>query len=184
MSNKTPYKYRILDFYLRAEILIDIILITVFIFLADYLKQKYSWNIKFDREFLKTLHGDLIATCISLIGFIVASLTILISMKESIKSRLDQTQKISSGLELFFSSDTYSVLIKKFNTGTFLLIIVFFLLCILKLGYNIATEYYSKILAFLLILIFSTVFRTFFLLVLVTRLQKQGKNSESSSSWY
>lgn len=168
MTKFQKIKLKILDFYLRIPVLMDIILILITIGLINYLNDE-ELVLSFDGDRLKSISSDLISTSISLAGFVLAALTIIVTFKDTV------TDKASiDGKSTFFNSPKYFDLVKVFYSASLVLIFVFLILTTIKISdifKKIGIEQYIIIGA--LILIFTTVLRSLILLYQIIKLQKK-----------
>jgi len=115
------------DFYLKSAIIIDIMVLIAIIFLQNrYGLFKMPSK---DDDWVQSTFSSLISTSISLAGFILASLTIVVTFKSSIKAKLtDNELEKLNGLELILSSKHYTKIINLFKQVLYELVFVFVLL--------------------------------------------------------
>lgn len=175
--SKIPFYIRIVNLYLKIPIIYDF-LITCFLVGCLMLLQRKEIISKFDYKIIESLNSDLISTSISLAGFILASLTIIVTFKDSVTSRnqgdSEEEAKKRNGSDLFFLSKHYYPTVKIFYRASLILLIVFFILAFIKVINEILnTEMYVWINISALILIVTTVLRSLYLLLQIIKLQNQ-----------
>ncbi|MAC95435.1 MAG: hypothetical protein CMC96_08030 [Flavobacteriales bacterium] len=172
---KVPFYIKVLDVYLKVPILIDLI-VTAAILWGVYLMQQKALLTIFDNAVMKSLNSDLISTSISLAGFVLAALTIIVTFKDSVNSREDS----NSGRDLFFKSKAYYPTVKVFYRASLVLLFIFLTLSLCKITEG---QYPAKVYNFIVIanlcLIVTTVLRSLYLLLKIIKLQdkanQQGK---------
>lgn len=99
------------DSYLKIPIIIDMIIVSVIVF---YPKKYYFLSYKItDRATLLNLLSNLVGTCVSLAGFILAALTIVVTFKANIKSK--NIQDSENAMEYFFSTPHYNSIVETFK---------------------------------------------------------------------
>lgn len=102
---------KILDKYIKYPLLYDLIIVSIFILVKHILSNKNIISINIPLETLKSVVSDIISTTISLAGFILASLTIIVTFKDNINHK-EIYNKIEAkidltGMELLFTSKHY-----------------------------------------------------------------------------
>ncbi len=174
--NKIPFHIKVINWYLKRPIICDTVFTIVLLF-ALLVLQKKGLVSTFDCEIIKSLNSDLISTSISLAGFILASLTIIVTFKDSVTSRnidIQDSKKNQNGRDLFFLSKHYYPTVNIFYRASLILLLIFFLLAIVKvINNNLDNEIYSLIIIGSLIIIVTTVFRNLYLLLQIIKLQNQ-----------
>ncbi|PSK91040.1 hypothetical protein [Taibaiella chishuiensis] len=116
---------KIMDRYFNHAITADLFVACLF-FLADYKFGVFSFAY-LDKPSAMDFISNLIGTCISLAGFILAALTIIVSFKSNIKARRDY-HNIESALELFLNTKNYERVVKFFKKAIVEFIIIVMLL--------------------------------------------------------
>ena len=167
MKRFVEIKLKILDFYLMYPISIDLVFSIVICIIHFFLIKKYSF-LDFDSIRLKSITSDLISTTISLAGFVLASLTIIITFKDNSKN-----QPQESGTTVLFNSSKYFDLVRIFYGAAIMLFIVFLFLTVIKISDifdHIKISNY--VLLSCILLVSTTVMRTIYLLIQIIKLQK------------
>jgi hypothetical protein len=171
---------RLFDGYYARPILYDFLIVTIICVLYWFLTTKYSFAILSDEEFIKSFTTDLLNTSISLAGFILASLTIIVTFKDNSEAKKqglseDQITRLT-GLELLFSSKHYATIVKTFLTSVFLLLSGFLVLSLYKFLFSQLPIFIADYLIIISVFIISlTVFRCILLLYNIIRLQISSK---------
>lgn len=172
MKNRTTPRYiNALDMYLKFPIMSDLLIVFVLITSIRVLNA-YDFTSPIDINRLNELCSDLISTSISLAGFVLASLTIIVTFRDKISP--NNTNEKSSGSNIFFSSDNYFKLVKLFYRAAIILITIFLILTIVKLTdwfrYNGLQDF---IIVGTLLIIVTTVLRSLYLLFQIIKLQNR-----------
>lgn len=166
----------LMDKYYAKPIRFDFVIIVLICLVYKLLTSKYHFSLLNDSEFVKAFTTDLLNTTISLAGFVLASLTIIVTFKDNTtakkQSTSDQEASQSSGLELLFSSKHYSTIVKTFSTAVFLLLAGFVVLSLFKFFFTKLPAYFGDYLLIISILIIAlSVFRCVLLLYKIIKLQ-------------
>ena len=177
MIKKTFIK--IADKYIRRPLLWDIIIcslmVALFYFLLEY-KKYYTLDV--DLESLKSNLSDIISTSVSLAGFVLASLTIIVTFKDNIAQKQQEPNpdtnpnNIITGVELLFTSKHYKRIVGVFSWAAFILLFLFFIFSGIKMFTKILSIhiiFYSTIVGITLIAL--TIFRSLLVLYQIIRLQ-------------
>ena len=121
---------------------------------------------------LKEISTDLISVTISLAGFILAALTIIVTFKDSVDSRIQIGNDAKTGKDLFFSSHNYFTSVRIFYRGAIILLGLFLFLTLCKIvTIEQNDEYYLMTSLFVIFLITLTVLRSILLLILIIKIQ-------------
>lgn len=168
-------KFNFIDLYLKHPISLDVFLIlSLFLvnhFLPIFFTIKYSLNTQLN------VLSSLIGTSVSLAGFILAALTIIVAFKSNIASK--KPEEANNPLELLFSTDNYPKIIKVFKDAIIELTVVFIALYIVWIMLdNLTGSILLNSNIYGAILIFLTVFRTLFVLFLVLTLDTSNDETE------
>jgi hypothetical protein len=117
-------KTKVLDFYYKYPLIIDTVILT----LLYNLNANISLiKLEIDRDSLISIISSLIDNCVSLSGFILASLTIIVTFKASLHAK--KVEDSNNELELFFlSGENYKKVITVFKGAIFELTLLFILL--------------------------------------------------------
>lgn len=104
-------KDKAIDFYINNALIIDFVsVIFIWVINSNLSLLKYNTGSK---EFNIDILSDIIAASISLSGFILASLTIIVAIKSNLANKSAKNAK--NPLELFFSPKNYSKIINIFQ---------------------------------------------------------------------
>jgi hypothetical protein len=157
------------DHYLNNSIFVDITLISI-LWICNTSFSWFNFKIASKSENIEIL-GDVVASSISLAGFILASLTVIASIRSNIANRPPEGAK--NPLELFFSNENYIKIVQVFKDAIIELIAVF----IISFGFWVSKENFEnytifKLLISCIIIIFLSVART--LMVLFTIIKIPG----------
>ncbi|MBP5982256.1 MAG: hypothetical protein KA734_00930 [Fluviicola sp.] len=169
MTKSKKALLKMLDFYLKFPVLLDIALVILISSCTLILKNKGILR-DFDVERLKSISSDLISTSISLAGFVLAALTIIVTFKDSATGKSS-----TDGKSTFFNSGKYFDLVKVFYSAALVLIFTFVILSTIKISdifKNLKIEQYVILGA--LILICTSVLRSLILLFQIIKLQKNS----------
>ena len=168
-------KTRLLNIYFKAPIIIDYIL-SIILFLIIFLLQK---KIKFgipSNEIILSVISDLSNVSLTITGFILTLLTLLITFKSSLKLKIEDVTNDDSKFDIFFASELY------FETNKHLKNAMKSLLFIAIIGYaikliSISNEFiiyfFSVIMLVVLIL---TLLRCLLILNLILNYQRNNKS--------
>jgi|TARA_R110002051_G_scaffold323268_1_gene416306 hypothetical protein len=119
---KISDKYReLVDSYLQYALFIDIAVIGI-LWLLNSKVHFISFEFKSKIEHLSIVE-NIIGASISLAGFILASLTIIVAIRSNILSK--QPENSANPLELFFSTGTYKAIVKVFKIAIIELVFCF-----------------------------------------------------------
>ncbi len=134
---------KILDIYFRTPIFFDILFSILYLMIS----RKYTLFhfVYINSTDVSSLTSNLIGTSISLAGFLIASLTIIVTIKSNLLSK--KLEESSSALELLFNSSNYKQIVSVFKKSIIeLIIIVAVLYSIWTLNQNISHWLYNQIL--------------------------------------
>jgi len=118
----------------------------------------------------------LIGASISLAGFVLASLTIIITFRDNINHKeivrkIEKKEKLD-GIELIFCSRHYKRIVGVFSWACFIFLIIFASLSIIKLiAYSMDVQILLDFTIFALVLISLTIFRSLLILYNIIKLQ-------------
>lgn len=124
LKYNTPWYYKIIDFYLRKPIIIDIILSLLFLLLNCFINSVFEGFLIFSKDALSDILNELISTSLSLGGFVLAALAILASIKQTV-SDLDESKKPKDGREFFFNGFGYKNVVQIYSLACFTLLLLF-----------------------------------------------------------
>lgn len=166
-------KAKILDFYFKMPVVIDII-ITVAIWCISKYKPLFTIKLSDKTNQLNVL-SNLIGTNVSLAGFILAALTIIVTFKSSLKAK--GIEDSDNALELILSSKHYEKIVVVFKNA-----LLEFVLCFITLYFfwtisdnlSIATIYRVDITGIVLTAL--TIIRSLFILFVILKLEKHKRD--------
>ena len=118
---------KILDFYLKQPLLMDGVIVLIFWLIPSlhpFVKVSFT-----DKSNIANIYSNLIGTCISLAGFILAALTIIVTFRSNIKSR--GFKEAENALDFILSSDYYKQIVSVYKKAIveFVLITVVLYTC-------------------------------------------------------
>jgi hypothetical protein len=175
---------KISDYYIKRPLLWDILICTLIICTVHYsIEIKKIIQLNVDAESLKSNLSDIIATSISLAGFVLASLTIIVTFKENITQKQNsiaqnQTDGITNpntnitGIELLFTSVHYGRIVGVFSWAAFILLSLFVIISMTKMFtkcLSINELFYASIIGITIIAL--TIFRSLLVLYAIIKLQ-------------
>lgn len=169
-----------MDRYIKKPLLWDLIIIAIIIFIKHFVSNIYPIITMPKNEVITSIYSDLIGTTISLAGFVLASLTIIITFKDNINHkeilRKAENKEEITGIELIFSSKHYGRIVGVFSWACVIFLILFLFVIVLKLSQTFLNENIQLDLCVSIItLIFLTIVRT--LIVLYSIIQIQNKET-------
>ena len=157
---KTKIKNRLLNRYFRYPIIFDFIITLIILIIICYFKSSF----KFKNIGVDSFLSNIISTIVSFAGFILASLTIIVTVKANIKVK--NLEDAANGLELLLlSKDNYRLIISAFRDAIIELVICLILVYTLwmpMIGLNIFQL--SLLSVYALLVIFFTLFRSLLIL--------------------
>jgi hypothetical protein len=155
---KTP-KEIILDFYLKTPVVCDFFIVGIITIAWYFLSKHYGFSIDSDNNKLSEISAEIGTVVITIAGFILTIITIIVSFKNTIKPK-----KKESNNDLFYNSDFYLTTIKLLKNCVKLLLLLFSVIYIARLVHPIADNvlFYINFSA----LIFSVLVFLRFLLIL------------------
>lgn len=175
---------QILNIYIRRPLLWDIVITIALCYLYSFLIKKFSFSLNFDEDIIASILSDLIGTSISLAGFVLASLTIIVTFKDNISQKIESNnnqnknnlnnpnQSSTSGIALLFSSKHYGRIVGVFTWAVFIYLGLFLVLSFLKLFLGkIPIDYFAYICIIPIVLITFTIFRSVLVLYKIIKLQ-------------
>jgi hypothetical protein len=176
LSKKISSKFtRILDFYFRFPILLDIIISLTICLLHVRLVSWQQLNIKLCRDTMNNLLNELVSSSFSIAGFVLAGLTVLMGLKEGTRN-LESEIKAKSGVEFFFNSYLYELSVKVFFRACLIFIFMFLLFTFLEIfNGNLSDKELLYTLVFGVSISSLTIFRVLYVLSRVFRLHINNK---------
>ena len=152
------------DNYLNYAFIIDVVIIGVlWIFNSNFSFFEFEHN---KNDVNVDIIGNIIGASISLAGFILASLTIIVAIRSNIKSKIPE--QAQTPLELFFSVGTFKTIVKVFKIAIIELVICFVISYILwTISSNISNELMFKSIVSMIFLMSVSTIRSLFVLFLL-----------------
>lgn len=161
---------KVLNVYIRRPLLWDIAITGVLCYLTFITTSKLNIAINIDSELIKSIMSDLISTSISLAGFVLASLTIIVTFKDNISHKNVGTEE--TGIGLLFSSKHYGSIVGVFTWAVIVFLSLFLFLSIGKLFISKLPLNYALYFCIVPICLTSlTIFRTILILYSIIKLQ-------------
>lgn len=167
---------KILDKYIKYPLLYDLIIVSIFILVKHILSNKNIISINIPLETLKSVVSDIISTTISLAGFILASLTIIVTFKDNINHK-EIYNKIEAkidltGMELLFTSKHYKRIVGVFSWACIIFLAIFFLISIVKLFLDkIDDDFILDLIILSFVTLSATIFRCLLILHKIIKIQ-------------
>jgi hypothetical protein len=160
-----------LDIYFRRPIFWDYLIAILLTSLVTLLSYKKKIDIP-SGEHLYSIVSDLTTISLTMAGFILTLLTVLISFKSTSRSKKDFSEK-DSLFEIFFSTNLYYETIMHLKNAIISLSVISVIGYIFKL--SITSKYYHVLFSYNMlgiIIIFFTVWRSLLILSKIIKIQK------------
>jgi hypothetical protein len=162
-------KNKAIDFYLNFALIIDATIVILmwilnsFVIVIDFNRGTKANNL--------SILSDIISASISLAGFILASLTIIVAIKANLSNKSPELAK--NPLELFFSSDNYKKIIEIFQGSIIELTLTFVsaYICWISLE-NIDDDFLFKVNVSLVFLVSISVVRSLLVLFKIINIKE------------
>jgi hypothetical protein len=164
---------KILDKYYKYPILYDYLISILLIGIIIVLEKKDLFVIP-SGNFSTDFASDIGAIGLTISGFILTLITILISFKSSQLLSEEKLKNNSSPFKIFLASNLYKNSIKILQRGVVSLIIISFLIFLSKLIFiNKSPEYIFYLNIIGLVIILSTFLRCYYVLGLILKMQNK-----------
>ncbi|PHK34708.1 hypothetical protein VF13_37855 [Nostoc linckia z16] len=111
-----------IDFYLKHPITIDIVIVIIAITVWRFVRLVPFYFP--DKSTVLNIVSSVIGTCVSLAGFILAALTIIVTFRSNLKAK--GVEDASNALELIISSGYYNQIVKVYTGAIYEFLIVTF----------------------------------------------------------
>ena len=121
-----------IDYYLNNSLTIDLVCVILIWIINSYFSA-FKFNIGTKENNISIL-SDIISASISLAGFILASLTIIVAVKSNLTNKNPESAK--NPLELFFSAGNYKKIIEIFQASIIELTFTFITAYIFWISYE------------------------------------------------
>ncbi len=163
---------KLLNFYIKRPLLYDLLICFILVVMVQLIESPGNTITAAKAE---SSFSDIVNTSISLAGFILAALTIIVTFKDNISHKENSSEKPKvemSGLELLFSSKHYKRIVGVFSWAAFIFVLLFLVYSLLKLFIDkIPSIYYLELVICGIVLITMTIFRSLLILYKVIKLQ-------------
>ena len=155
---------KVVDSYLYLALPIDALIVAILWLSNSNLNLiEITYNLKSTNI---EIISNVIGASISLAGFVLASLTIIVAIRSSVKNRKPEEAK--NALELFFSIGTYKTIVKVFKIAIIELVFTFIAsYCIWLLSANFTNSFMFKCALCLIFLLAASTIRSLFVLFLL-----------------
>jgi hypothetical protein len=160
---------KIIDFYLNNALFFDSLTIIILWFANSYLTI-IDFTIAVKEENLEII-SDTVSASISLAGFILASLTVIASIRSNITNRPPDATR--NPLEMFFSDKNYTRIVQVFKDAIIELILVFILSYFIWISQENFENYtLLKWIVSAVIIIFLSISRTLLVLFTIIKIDR------------
>lgn len=165
-------KGKILDFYFRAPVVLDFAIAAIIWLISKY-KPFFHINLT-DKVNQLNIVSNLIGTNVSLAGFILAALTIIVTFKSNLKAK--GIQETDNALELILSSKHYERIVTVFKKALLEFVLCFvFLYFFWTLTDNLSIVTIFRIAITGVIITSLTIIRSLFILFIILNLEKHKR---------
>lgn len=159
---------KVIDIYFKYPILIDIFIV-IFVWFVSLYYQIIPFKLGTQDKLLDIL-SSLISTMISLSGFILAALTIIVTFKSSLKAR--GIEDSTNALELLFSSRHYIGIVKVFKDAITEFVMYSIISYVTWQSYNnLSLNDLNRVLLTVILIISLATFRSLFMLFNILSLE-------------
>jgi hypothetical protein len=160
---------KIIDFYLNNALFFDSLTIIILWFANSYLTI-IDFTIAVKEENLEII-SDTVSASISLAGFILASLTVIASIRSNVTNRPPDATR--NPLEMFFSDKNYTRIVQVFKDAIIELILVFILSYFIWISQENFENYtLLKWIVSAVIIIFLSISRTLLVLFTIIKIDR------------
>lgn len=156
------------DNYLLYAFPIDIFIVVIlWILNSKFSIFELSYN---EKSFNLGIIENIISASISLAGFILASLTIIVAIRANIQNK--SPEKANTPLELFFSVGTFKTIVKVFKIAIIELVICFIVsYIVLAIAENLSNDFIFKVIVSSIYLMSFSTIRSLFVLFLLIKVE-------------
>lgn len=113
---------KIMNNYLHRPLLWDGVLIAIGIGVFEFICSKDWWCLKIHRESLDSLLNELVSSSLSVGGFVIASLTIVVTIKDGVSKPVSESE---NGLDALMNGKWYPKVVNVFKVGAWIFILTF-----------------------------------------------------------
>lgn len=168
---------KLTDKYLIAPIFFDV-LIGILLSLILYFKPVLQLSKEVIAS-LNDIHASLIDTSISLAGFILAALTIIVTFKANISYKSKPLEEAATGMELLFSSKLYLKIVNVFKWAIIELVFNAILLYLFGIfSANFISFIYLAVALIGLMAVFGSIFRCMYVMFAVINIEASSREQE------
>jgi hypothetical protein len=121
---------KLLDKYIKRPLLYDVAFIMFLILLNEYLVGLKKVVLALDKNILGNLLNELVSSSVSIGGFVIAALTIILTLKDNLKAK--EGSFPISALEIIFNSKHYKRVVRVFYWASLIFVITFFYFSVLE----------------------------------------------------
>lgn len=165
----------ILNQYFKRPLFWDYLLSIVICFIAIFFISKYDIPLP-KSDYVISTTSDLSTTSLTLSGFILTLLTVMITFKSGANIKKEDNHDDNTVFQIFFASDLYFSTVRILKDCVKSLVFVSVVGYSLKLGINLVTYvylYYYNILS--LLIVFLSLWRSLFILSKIIQMQKDHR---------
>lgn len=164
----------IVDKYLANPIISDFAIAVIVWYISMYFSI-FNFEL-FDKSNQINVLSNLISTNVSLAGFILAALTIIVTFKSNLKSK--GLEESSNALELLFSSKHYDSIVSIFKKSLLEFVLCFILLYLVySFSDNLCIETLNRVNVIGIIITSLSILRSLFVLFKILDLEKYKRNN-------
>lgn len=124
-------KEKLLNFYFRRPLFCDSIFFSSLVLINELAISKYKEIIVLNRNTLNNLLNELVSSSISIAGFIIAALTIILTIKDNVNAK--EKNSVNSGLKLLLTSKHYKSILDVFYNTSFIFVSTFFYFSLIEI---------------------------------------------------
>ncbi len=122
-----------MDFYLKYYLIIDALIIIGLIIASEIICSRGWWCLDINRDSLDALLNELVSSSVSVGGFIIASLTIIVTLKDNVNKPVEESE---NGMELIMNSRHYKSIVNIFKVGAWIFVATFLSFSLLEVLKN------------------------------------------------
>jgi hypothetical protein len=169
----------ILNIYIKRPLIWDILIVSFESYLVNIAITKLNLNISIKLELMKSILSDLVNSTISLGGFVLASLTIIVTFNDNLRNNSKEQKE--NGMSILFSSRHYSRIVGVFIWAVLIFLSLFVILSICKIFVEkFLPIHYVYLCIVPVSFIALTIFRTILILYYIIKLQLSSPNKINS----
>jgi hypothetical protein len=166
---------KVTDKYLEWPVVWDIIIAGLIYYAIHYVALKAGFDFAFAKADLLNIVSNLIGTCVSLAGFILAALTIIITFKSNLQVR--GIKEAENALQLILSSVHYDKIVRVYQYAILEYVLVFVMLyCVWLFSSNMSLRFITIATAGGITLTSLTIVRSLLILFKILGMEKKQDN--------